>query len=104
MSISASIKRERAKPLTADVPASHSHPETTPNVSVGSTDPAVDTAISKSHLQTLIKRGMAERLTLDALTRSRQIRDLKKDVRRSDKLTVKYRKQGECWRDDREYG
>ena len=28
----------------------------------------------------------------------------KKDVRRSDKLTIKYRKQGEPWHDDREYG
>ena len=104
MSISASIKRERAKPLTADVPASRSHMETTPNVSIGSTDPTVDAAVSKSHLQTLIERGMVERLTLDVLTRSNQIGDLKKDVRRSDKLTVEYRKQGECWRDDGEYG
>ena len=28
----------------------------------------------------------------------------KKDVRRSDKLTIEYRKQGECWRDNGEYG
>ena len=37
-----SAKRKTVKQLTVDLPASHSHSETPPNVSIGSIDPNVD--------------------------------------------------------------
>ena len=96
--------QKKTKRLTWNVPESCSHPRMLQDMPIELLDSGVNAEESKSHLQTLIERGMAEWLTLDTLTRSRQIGDLKKDVRRSDKLTVEYRKQRECWRDDGEYG
>ena len=50
------------------------------SVAMGSLDPDVDKAASKSYLEKLVKRKMAETLTLDAQTHCSQFGDLKSNA------------------------
>ena len=86
------------------MPAPRSHSETLQSDDTESIDPAVDAAASNLYLETLIEREWTETLAMDALTRSGQPRDLKKNKRRISNLTFKSRIPGETWRDVGECG
>ncbi|KIM58353.1 hypothetical protein SCLCIDRAFT_28137, partial [Scleroderma citrinum Foug A] len=57
------IKRNKSKGLTGYVPAPRSHPETLPDVPVGSIDPGVNVGVSNPYLQSSVEREKAEMLT-----------------------------------------